>query len=277
MAMPYLKVPGANIYYESHGEGKPPLVMVHGFTCSHEDWRFQVAHFSPSHRVLTPDLRGHGRSSLDDPSSCTIKNCAKDVKALLEALDLTGVVLVGHSISVRVVLEVYLTTAERVAGLVLLEGSRIAAGDPQAGAQIARNLITEHGYESFIRKGFEAMFFPGSDPALVKSMIDRALVCPQEVGIALWVDHGAWDAQYMDEALSRVKVPLLVLQSTEFVGTHVRIPLQPGEISPWMQLVKRQAPQAQLETVLGVGHFCMLQASEAVNQALARFLSTMMA
>ena len=40
-----------------------------------------------------------------------------------------------------------------------------------------------------------------------------------------------------------------------------------------MQLVKRQAPQAQLETVLGVGHFFMLQAPESVNQALARFLS----
>lgn len=276
MEIPYLKVPGANLYYESHGEGNPPLVMVHGITCSHEDWRFQVAHFSPSHRVLTLDLRGHGLSSLDDPSSCTIKYCAQDVKTLLEALDLTGVVLVGHSIGVRVVLEVYLTAAERVAGLALIEGRRIAAGDPQAGAQIARNLIIEDGYQSFIRKGFEAMFLPGSDPVLVKSVIDRALACPQEVGIALWVDHGAWDAQNMDQALSRLKVPLLVLQSTEFVGTH-RIPLQPGEISPWMQLVKRQAPQAQLETVLGVGHFCMLQASESVNQALARFLSTIMA
>lgn len=242
--MPYLKVPGASLYYESHGEGNPPLVMIHGLTCSHEDWRFQVAHFSPDHRVITLDLRGHGLSSLDNPSSCTIKYCATDVKTLLEALDLTGVALVGHSISVRVALEVYLTAGERVAGLVLIEGSRMAAGDPNEGAQIARNSIMADGYQSFIRNGFKAMFFPGSDPELVNSVIDRALACPQEVGIALWVDHGAWDAQNMDQALSRLKVPLLVLQSTKFTDTLVRFPLQPGEISPWMHLVKQQAPQA---------------------------------
>ena len=195
--MPYLKVPGANLYYESSGEGNPPLVMVHGLTCSHEDWRFQVAHFSPGHRVLTLDLRGHGLSSIDDPSSCTIKYCAADVKTLLEALDLTGVALVGHSIGVRVALEVYRKAGERLAGLALIEGSRIAADDPKEGARIARNLIMEDGYQSFIRNGFKAMFFAGSDPALVNSVIDRALACPQEVGIALWVDHGAWDAQNM--------------------------------------------------------------------------------
>ena len=41
------------------GKGSPPLLFVHGYTCSHEDWRFRVAHFRAGHRVVTCDPPGH--------------------------------------------------------------------------------------------------------------------------------------------------------------------------------------------------------------------------
>jgi pimeloyl-ACP methyl ester carboxylesterase len=87
--------------------------------------------------------------------------------------------------------------------------------------------------------------------------------------------YGAWDAGVMEAALDQVRVPLLVLQSMEFIGNHVRVPLEPGEVTPWMQLVQGQVPQARLETVTGVGHFAILEAPDAVNQALARFLASL--
>jgi pimeloyl-ACP methyl ester carboxylesterase len=51
------------LFYEDHGSGDPPLVFVHGLACAHEDWRHQLGYFSPSHRVVSLDLRGHGRSA----------------------------------------------------------------------------------------------------------------------------------------------------------------------------------------------------------------------
>ena len=51
------------LFYEQHGSGVPPLVLVHGLACAHQDWRHQVSHFAPSHRVVSLDQRGHGQSA----------------------------------------------------------------------------------------------------------------------------------------------------------------------------------------------------------------------
>ena len=57
--MPFLRRPGIGLYYEEDGEGSPPLLFVHGYTCSHEDGRLQIAHLRAGHRVVTCDLPGH--------------------------------------------------------------------------------------------------------------------------------------------------------------------------------------------------------------------------
>jgi pimeloyl-ACP methyl ester carboxylesterase len=51
--------------------------------------------------------------------------------------------------------------------------------------------------------------------------------------------------------------------------------LQPGASTPWLELVRRHVPTAQIEIVSGVGHFAMLEAPQAVNQILAAFVATM--
>jgi pimeloyl-ACP methyl ester carboxylesterase len=50
------------IHHVATGEGRPPIVFVHGFACGHTDWDAQVAHLSPRHRTVAVDLRGHGAS-----------------------------------------------------------------------------------------------------------------------------------------------------------------------------------------------------------------------
>ncbi len=272
--MPFLDLAETALFYDDQGDGWPPLVLVHGFTCTHEDWHCQISHFRSRHRAVSPELRGHGLSSYRDPLTCTIKNCESDVKVLLSTLDLKDVVLVGHSLGCRVVLQVNLLVPERLGGLVLLDGSRIAAGDPAAGAARARRLIETKGYAPLLEKEVRSMFLANSDPELVARTVARALAFPQEAGQELWIDHGAWDAGVMEEALDQVRVPLLMLQSTEFIGNHIRVPLQPGEVTAWMQLVQQHVPQARVETITGVGHFAMLEAPNAVNQVLSRFLAS---
>jgi pimeloyl-ACP methyl ester carboxylesterase len=68
-------------------------------------------------------------------------------------------------------------------------------------------------------------------------------------------------------------VPLLVLQSTYINTERVRVPLQPGVTTPWLELIQKHVPTAWIEIVSGVGHFSMLEAPEAVNQAVAAFVA----
>ncbi|MDA0225577.1 MAG: alpha/beta fold hydrolase, partial [Proteobacteria bacterium] len=113
----------ALLHHIRFGAGDPALVFVHGFACSHSDWAAQVPHFAPTRAVLACDLRGHGATP-GRAEECTLENYGADVAALVSALALKRAVLVGHSMGCRVVLEAARAAPDRVAGLVLVDGSR---------------------------------------------------------------------------------------------------------------------------------------------------------
>lgn len=76
--------------------GGPPLVLIHGWTCDSLDWVFQVDELARHHRVVTVDLRGHGRSPVT-PSGYSSGDLADDVAGVMEGLRLPPAVVVGHS------------------------------------------------------------------------------------------------------------------------------------------------------------------------------------
>src|SRR6202051_3570768 len=84
------------IYYEDHGSGSP-VVLIHGWPLNGGAWEKQTAALlAAGHRVITYDRRGFGRSS-KPAIGYNYDTFAADLDALLIALDLTGVSLVGHS------------------------------------------------------------------------------------------------------------------------------------------------------------------------------------
>src|SRR6202049_3574868 len=99
--MSFIKVGDENstpieIYYEDHGSG-PPVVLIHGWPLNGDAWEKQTsALLAAGHRVITYDRRGFGRSSKPG-IGYNYDTFAADLEALLSALDLDGVSLVGHS------------------------------------------------------------------------------------------------------------------------------------------------------------------------------------
>ena len=125
------------MHFVRRGQGRPPLVFVHGFGCSHEDWRGQLEFFAGSHAAPACDRRGPGAPP-GRPHECSLEHYGGDVAALLANLDLPASILVGHSMGCRVVLEAARLDPQRVAGLVLVDGSRIGTGDPGEAEAAAR-------------------------------------------------------------------------------------------------------------------------------------------
>lgn len=115
------------LFETGHG---PPVLFLHGITHAAVIWAKQFEELSPTQRVLALDLRGHG-ASRPGHAGISIERCATDVAQLLEALDLSGVVVVGHSMGGMVAIELvadHPEAAERVAGLVLVGASAAPLG-----------------------------------------------------------------------------------------------------------------------------------------------------
>jgi pimeloyl-ACP methyl ester carboxylesterase len=232
---------------------------VHGFACTHADWQAQVAHFGAHHPTYAPDLRGHGATHAR-PEDCSIETYGSDIAALLEGKDLKGAVLIGHSMGCRVVLQAYLNAPKRVAALALIDGSYQGKNHP----------VVIEDYPNFARKMFEQMFLAPSD--LGTAITERALRLPATVGSALFPRMARWDAENMEQALAAVKVPLLVIQSTYLNAERKRVALKAGETTPWLDLVRRQAPQAQIEIIPAMGHFPQIEAPQVVNKYLEKLI-----
>src|SRR5512144_68056 len=95
---------GVAIHYHAEGRGSPALVFVHCWACDRHLWDAEVPVFAASHRVVTLDLAGHGESGRGR-KDWTIAAYAEDVRAVVEALHLDRVVLIGHSMGGPVIVE----------------------------------------------------------------------------------------------------------------------------------------------------------------------------
>ncbi len=256
------------------GHGDPPIAFVHGFACDSTDWEHQIAALRDHHLVVACDLPGHGGSP-GEPDDCSIEAYGAGVAQLLVDLDLPPTIVVGHSMGCRVVLQAYLQAPQRIAGIVLLDGSRTGSGDRLLAERGMTAQLAAQGYEGFIRDFFDGMFVAGSDPVLQSRIVARAMQMPAATGAALFTRLVGWDAAQMCESLDAVSVPLLLIQSTALNSERLRVSLDADQSSPWLELVRDRVPGVRVETLPGTGHFPHLEAPDDVNSLIADFAATL--
>jgi pimeloyl-ACP methyl ester carboxylesterase len=264
-------MPNIKLHHIREGRGSPPIVFVHGFLCRHQDWRYQVSHFAARHTVVACDLRGHGETPRGD-APMTIETLGGDAAALLEAGNLQGAILVGHSMGCRVVMEARRQAASRVAGLVLVDGSRVGVGGV-AGQEAFDATIDANGYQNVVRDLFENMFFD-NPPDWKAETLDKVLAIPETTGRPLFRALIGWDSDNFLPVMAETNVPVLVLQSTTMDLDRRRRTLDAGESSPFQDLILENIAGAESETVPGPGHFCMTEAPAAINARIERFIAT---
>jgi 3-oxoadipate enol-lactonase len=113
-----IQVNGVGLGYDVTGEqGAPPMVLLHALGESRAEWAPVAARLSQRHRVYAVDLRGHGDS--DRPGVYSFDAMRADTVALLDALRLTDVVLVGHSMGGVVTYLTALSRPDLVARIVI--------------------------------------------------------------------------------------------------------------------------------------------------------------
>jgi len=118
----YADLNGLHLYYETHGEGAP-IVLLHGGLMSSETLGPLIAPLvAAGRRVIAPDLQGHGRTAdIDRPID--VRLMADDIAALIRHLGLDRPDLVGYSLRGGVAMQTAMKYPELVRRLVAVSAN----------------------------------------------------------------------------------------------------------------------------------------------------------
>jgi pimeloyl-ACP methyl ester carboxylesterase len=119
--MTQAKLNGIDLYYETHGSGRP-IVLLHGGLGSGEMFAPIMPALAEHHQVITPDLQGHGRTAdIDRPID--IRLMAGDIAALIDHLHLDKPDLVGYSLGGGVAMQTAFQHPEKIRKLVAVSAN----------------------------------------------------------------------------------------------------------------------------------------------------------
>lgn len=249
------------VYFE-RGVG-PPLVLVHGFTGSKENWLPMVRYWGARHRLIIPDLPGWGESSRSQSGDYGIAAQSERLGQFLAALDLQAIDLVGHSMGGAIVGVMTARDPQRVETLSLVStagvgftinpfAERLLAGELPFNvddrAQWARLMD-----DLFVNKPFLPARL--ADVLIARNVRDHAF--HRRVMDAL---RGP-ERRVLEELLPQIVVPTLVLWCEQD-----RI----LDISS-TDVLTRQLKLAELAVLRGCGHMPMIERPQAMADVLGAF------
>ncbi len=117
----YADVNGLHLYYETHGTGRP-LVLLHGGLMSSEMFGPTIPALTQGHQVIAVDLQGHGRTA-DVDRPIDVRLMADDIAALIDHLGLDKPDLVGYSLGGGVAFFTAVKYPDKVGKLVMAAAS----------------------------------------------------------------------------------------------------------------------------------------------------------
>jgi pimeloyl-ACP methyl ester carboxylesterase len=128
-----------DLSYRDDGEG-PPLLLLHGFTGSGDDWQHVFAEPLHGSRVIAPDLREHGQST-NPTGTFTFAEVSRDMFALLDHLGLERVNAIGMSAGANTLLHMATQQPSRIEKMIHVSGT---PRFPDQARAIMRRMTPEH-------------------------------------------------------------------------------------------------------------------------------------
>lgn len=253
--------------YVDRGEGTL-VVLVHGFPLDHTMWNEQIGALADCCRVIAPDLRGFGKSSLGDADpmiGVSMERYADDLAEFLDVLAIhEPIVVVGFSMGGYVAWQFVRKHASRLRGLVQCDTKAAADTDDARAVRLKMaDQVSEWGSarvaemlgpKLLARRSFEAK------PAVVAE-VRRVVAATPPAAIAC-AQRGMASRPDMTGLLPSIRVPTLVL-----VG-------QEDAISPpaEMRAIAEAIPNARFVEIPDAGHMTTMENPQAVNGALRPFV-----
>ena len=257
--MPYVTANGMNIFYEDTGGNGPTLIFSHGLLMDRSMFLPQIEHLRRTHRCISWDQRGFGRTGPVD-RSFTYWTSAEDVLSVMTALDIQRATLIGLSQGGFLSMRAALLAPQRITALVLL-ATRSGIDDPQT-IDNFRALSAEWKNHGSVN---------------VQGMLEKVLLGPDvdpEPWVTNWRAMGRDDMSYpLDALIGRdditAKLESLTCPSIVIHGTaDIAIDIEYSR-----QLARNLPACTGLSEIEGAGHAVNLARADRVTSAINEFLA----
>jgi len=266
--MPYALVDDVEIYWESHGEGDPLLIIsgVGGSTWSYVE---SIAAWSPHFRVLVFDNMGGGLSSKPD-RPYTMAEMADHAAAVLDGTDAERAYVVGLSMGGMIAQELALRHPIRVCALVLgcthCGGSERIPPAPEVIQRFADNqgLSPEEIVEKNLRLMITEEFWQSGSESL-RSYRERQFMAPIQPDYALQRQLEAIRRFDTCNRLADIKAPTLIFTADR----DLLVPPENGRI------LASRIPGAEIKDLTNSGHLIHLESAEAFHQSVLKFFQNL--
>ncbi len=246
--------------YQEVGLGIP-LLLIHGFCGSSSYWDRVVPALSQAHRVIVPDLRGHGQSSAG-AAPCTIDELAEDLVQLLDHLNIPQAAVFGHSLGGYIALAMAERHPQRLLGLSLIHSTAYPdSAEAKANRDKGIAAISSHGVDPFVDT-LVPKLFAQMNLTVMPEQVDLA----KEIGYgtsasgAIHALHAMRDRPDRNHVLETFESPMLLL-----AGEH-------DQIIPIDRAFS--VSRSSIDTVVleQAGHMSMLELPEALIDSIAAFM-----
>jgi pimeloyl-ACP methyl ester carboxylesterase len=249
--MPMLDRDGVKIHYEVTGDG-PALILTHGYSSTGEMWAGQIEPLSKRFKVITWDMRGHGRSDYpQDQDQYSEAATVEDMAALLDAAGAKEAIVGGLSLGGYMSLAFHATYPERTRALLIIDTGPGYKNDQARDGWNQNAIRRADRYES------EGL------PDLAKASAEVRLARHRDATGLARAARGMLTQRNarVIESLPEIKVPAIVIvgaDDTPFLAAS--------------DYMAAKIPGAKKAVIEGAGHSANIDQPERFNAALMGFL-----
>ncbi|HEX2344662.1 MAG TPA: alpha/beta hydrolase [Vicinamibacterales bacterium] len=247
-------IDGVEIVYSAGGAGETALVFIHGGLADREFWAPQLSALADRFRVVALDLAGHGASGRNR-KNWTIAAFGGDVRAVVDALKLRRVVLIGNSLGGPVALEAVRLLRGRVLGVIAVDTlhDATAALDPSESRKRAAAFRTD--FPGTCRAMVGALFHTGTQEELRAWAERRMCAMPPDVVADMMDGFAGYD---LTAAVRAAGVPIRAIN---------------GDLWPTaIERTRTLAPDFNAVILKGAGHYPMLERPDEFNRVLVEIV-----
>lgn len=260
-------VNGIAVCYDDLGEGKLPVIFIHGFPFNKSMWRNQAEHLKDLTRVITYDLRGYGQSD-EGNEEITISLFADDLVKLMDILLIERAIICGLSMGGYIALNALYRYRGRFEGIILCD-TQCGEDTPEAKTKRYENikLIEENGLDTFSDNLIKNLFTEETLKKNSKIVNEvKKIITGSSRNVIKSTLKALAERWEMCSSLNEIKIPALILCGKEDK-------LTPPHLS---ELMHKNIYGSHLFLIDKTAHLSNLEQSIIFNNRLTHFIASIL-